>query len=145
MEGFRLNSCIVSASPEETKAFGECLGRNLQRGSVVALRGVLGSGKTCLVKGIAKGLGIAEEITSPTYTIVSEYTGGISLYHIDAYRLSGIDDFTALGGEDYLYGSGISVIEWSERIETCLPDNTLFVDIEIQGCVRLIRISNGAV
>jgi tRNA threonylcarbamoyladenosine biosynthesis protein TsaE len=140
-----LNSSIVSASPEETKAFGECLGRKLRRGSVVALRGVLGAGKTCFVKGIAKSLGITEEITSPTYTIISEYTGGVSLYHIDAYRLSGTDDFIALGGEDYLYGSGVSVIEWSERVETCLPDNTIFVDIEIEDArARLIRVSDGA-
>jgi tRNA threonylcarbamoyladenosine biosynthesis protein TsaE len=141
-----LNSRIVSASPDETRAFGERLGRKLGQGSVVALRGALGAGKTCLVKGIAKSLGITEEITSPTYTIICEYTGSISLYHIDAYRLSGMDDFTALGGEDYLYGSGVSVIEWGERIEKCLPDTTIFVDIEIQeSCARLITVSDGTV
>jgi tRNA threonylcarbamoyladenosine biosynthesis protein TsaE len=84
---------LFSASPEETRAAGERLAPHLPKGAVVALRGGLGAGKTCFAKGIARGLGITEEITSPTYTIISEYEG--PFYHIDAYRLAGDDDFAA--------------------------------------------------
>jgi tRNA threonylcarbamoyladenosine biosynthesis protein TsaE len=122
---------ILSSSPEETMAAGERIAPFLRRGSVVALRGGLGAGKTCLTKGIARGLGIGEEITSPTYTIISEYQGTLPLYHIDAYRLGGDDDFNALGGEDFLYGEGVSVIEWSERIPRSIPPGALIVEIDL--------------
>jgi tRNA threonylcarbamoyladenosine biosynthesis protein TsaE len=121
---------ILSSSPEETMAAGEQIAPFLHKGSVVALRGGLGAGKTCLTKGIARGLGIREEITSPTYTIVSEYQGTLPLYHIDLYRLNGEDDFTALGGEDFLYGEGVCVIEWSERIPHFIPEGALTIEIE---------------
>jgi tRNA threonylcarbamoyladenosine biosynthesis protein TsaE len=103
----------------------------LKEGSVVALRGKLGAGKTCLAGGIARGLGVEEAVTSPTYTIVSEYRGRLPFYHIDAYRLGGDDDFSALGGEEYLYGRGVSVVEWSEKIPGALPGDTIFVEISI--------------
>jgi tRNA threonylcarbamoyladenosine biosynthesis protein TsaE len=103
----------------------------LKEGSVVALRGKLGAGKTCLAGGIARGLGVEEAVTSPTYTIVSEYRGRLPFYHIDAYRLRGDDDFSALGGEEYLYGRGVSVIEWSEKIPGALPGDTIVVEISI--------------
>jgi tRNA threonylcarbamoyladenosine biosynthesis protein TsaE len=112
-------------------ALGRKLSRLLAPGSVVALKGPLGAGKTCLVKGMAQGLGIHEEITSPTYTIVSEYQGACPLYHIDAYRLSGDDDFNALGGEEFIYGKGISAVEWSDRIPSSIPEGAVFVDIEL--------------
>jgi tRNA threonylcarbamoyladenosine biosynthesis protein TsaE len=108
---------------------------------VVALRGGLGAGKTCFVKGIARGLGITENVTSPTYTIISEYRGIISLYHIDAYRLTGDDDFESTGAGELMSGEGISVIEWSERIPNSLPPNAIIIEIEIRGQEeRLIRI-----
>ncbi|MDR3168048.1 MAG: tRNA (adenosine(37)-N6)-threonylcarbamoyltransferase complex ATPase subunit type 1 TsaE [Treponema sp.] len=133
---------IISASPEETIVAGERIARLLHGGSVVALRGGLGSGKTYLTKGIARGLGITEEITSPTFTIISEYQGELPFYHIAAYRLGGDDDFIALGGEDLLYGQGIAVIEWSERLPGTVPDNALIVEIEITGeNRRVIRIT----
>jgi tRNA threonylcarbamoyladenosine biosynthesis protein TsaE len=133
---------ILSSSPEETIAAGERIAGLLHGGSVVALRGGLGSGKTCLTKGIARGLGITEEITSPTFTIISEYQGEFPLYHIDAYRLGGDDDFIDLGGEDLLYGQGISVIEWSERLPGTIPGDALVVEIEITGDnQRMIRIT----
>ena len=122
-----------SASPEETAAIGKQIARFLRRGSVVALRGGLGAGKTCLAKGIARGLGVADEITSPTYTIVSEYRGTLPFYHIDAYRLRGDDDFSCLGGEELLYGNGVSVIEWSERLSDSLPEDAIIVEIAITG------------
>ncbi|MDR0641140.1 MAG: tRNA (adenosine(37)-N6)-threonylcarbamoyltransferase complex ATPase subunit type 1 TsaE [Treponema sp.] len=134
-----------SASPEETEALGERLALKLGPGSVLALRGPLGAGKTCFAKGLARGLGVEEEVTSPTYTIVSEYEAQLKdplpFYHIDAYRLNGEDDFEALGGRELLYGGGICLIEWSERIETALPPRTIRVEIEITGGnSRIIRV-----
>jgi tRNA threonylcarbamoyladenosine biosynthesis protein TsaE len=123
----------LSTSPEETQAFGENLTRSLGPGSVIALRGGLGAGKTCLVKGIARGLGITENITSPTYTIVSEYPGPVPLYHIDAYRLNSDEDFENTGAGDYIGGSGITVIEWSERIPRSIPPDAIIIAIEITG------------
>ena len=131
----------------------------LERGSIVALRGPLGAGKTCFVKGLARGLGIDEELTSPTYTIIAEYEGilcadtaeeralrqeRVPLYHVDAYRLDGDDDFSSLGGEEIVFGNGISVIEWSERIPGFVPPWAFTVDIEIQSDdKRLIRVYRG--
>jgi tRNA threonylcarbamoyladenosine biosynthesis protein TsaE len=104
----------------------------------VALNGELGSGKTCLVKGIAKGLGIDENITSPTYTIINEYQG---MNHIDAYRLSGEKDFEDIGGMDIINSDNISVIEWGERISKCLPHDAVVISFEITGPdSRLIMI-----
>jgi tRNA threonylcarbamoyladenosine biosynthesis protein TsaE len=109
---------------------------------VVALRGGLGSGKTCLTKGIARGLGIAEEVTSPTYTIISEYPGEPPLYHIDAWRLTGDEDFENTGALELLDGQGVAVIEWSERVSASLPSGAIIVEIEIRGPgERLIRVS----
>jgi tRNA threonylcarbamoyladenosine biosynthesis protein TsaE len=113
-------------------------------GSVIALRGGLGAGKTCLTKGIARGLGVEEEVNSPTYTIVSEYETRekIPFYHIDAYRLGGDEDFEALGGRELFSENGIAVIEWSERIPHSLPEGSILVEIEIlDGEKRRFRVS----
>jgi tRNA threonylcarbamoyladenosine biosynthesis protein TsaE len=133
-------------------AIGTQIAGCLKKGDVVALRGPLGAGKTCLVKGIALGLGVKEEVTSPTYTIISEYevwdpSGGeakIPFYHIDAYRLRGDDDFYSLGGGEILEGDGISAVEWSERIPESLPSGVIIVEIELcEGEKRLIRVNRG--
>ncbi|MDR2500064.1 MAG: tRNA (adenosine(37)-N6)-threonylcarbamoyltransferase complex ATPase subunit type 1 TsaE [Treponema sp.] len=132
---------ILSASPEETAAVGERLARLLTGGSVVALRGGIGAGKTCLAQGIACGLGVPEAVTSPTYTIIVEYAGRLPLYHIDAYRLAGDADFASLGAEEFLYGNGVSVIEWSERIPRSIPAGAITIELEPQsGDRRTIRI-----
>jgi tRNA threonylcarbamoyladenosine biosynthesis protein TsaE len=132
---------LISASPEETIRAGERVAGFLHPGSVVALRGGLGTGKTYLTKGIARGLGVKEEITSPTYTIIGEYQGKLPLYHIDVYRLGGDEDFTALGGEDFLYGPGVSVIEWSELVPRSIPHDAITIEITLlEGNRRLIRI-----
>jgi tRNA threonylcarbamoyladenosine biosynthesis protein TsaE len=126
---------------------GEHLARSLKPGSVLALRGALGAGKTCFAKGLARALGVQEPVTSPTYTIVSEYEGrwnnaALSFYHIDAYRLTGEDDFEALGGRELLYGGGVCLIEWGERIESALPPRAIRVEIDITGeNSRIIRFS----
>jgi tRNA threonylcarbamoyladenosine biosynthesis protein TsaE len=128
----------ASSSPEETGSLGESLAKTLKPGSVIALRGGLGVGKTCLVKGIARALGITETITSPTYTIVSEYTACLNgqtlpLYHIDAYRLNGDDDFEHTGAGEYMGGQGIVLVEWSERIPRSIPADAIIIEIEITG------------
>jgi len=137
---------VVSTSPQETIDLGKRIAALLTPGSVVALNGPLGSGKTCLAKGIAYGLGINENVTSPTYTIISEYQSGEqgypTLFHIDAYRLNNDRDFEDIGGPEIIASSdGISVIEWSERIPKSLPRNTITIDLEITGASsRLIKI-----
>ncbi len=102
-------------------------------GTVIALRGGLGAGKTTFAKGFALGLGVTDEVTSPTYTIVSEYEGRLRLHHIDAYRLSGPEDFESVGGGDLVVdGGGVCLVEWSERIEEALPPRTAFAELEVQ-------------
>lgn len=123
-------------------ALGERIAPLLPPGSVIALRGTLGAGKTCFAKGVARGLGIGEEVTSPTYTIIAEYEGALPFYHIDAYRLEGDEDFEALGARELLYGQGISVIEWSERLPLSIPLEALVVELRIlEGDKRSIRLS----
>ena len=135
-----MNSCrteYVSSSPQDTEAFGERLACRLGPGSVIALSGGLGAGKTCLVKGIAQALGIGEIITSPTYTIINEYRpagpNACSLYHIDAYRLNGDEDFASTGAGDCFSSGGITIIEWSERIPGSIPPGAIAINIEISG------------
>jgi tRNA threonylcarbamoyladenosine biosynthesis protein TsaE len=127
-----------SASPEETEALGESFTHKLKPGSVVALRGGLGAGKTCFTRGIARGLGIIDNVTSPTYTIVCEYSARLNgqtipLYHIDAYRLNGDEDFDNTGAGELITGEVIAVIEWSERIPRSIPAGAITVEIEITG------------
>jgi len=131
-----LPASIISLSEDETFALGKRLAPMLGKGDVVALRGPLGAGKTCFTKGIARGLGIEEELTSPSYAIISEYecfilNEKIPVYHIDAYRLRGEDDFSALGGEEIVFGNGICIIEWSERILNSIPPQAYRIDFEI--------------
>jgi tRNA threonylcarbamoyladenosine biosynthesis protein TsaE len=113
---------------------GERLGKLAPGGSVIALRGGLGAGKTTFAKGFARGLGVAAEVTSPTYTIVSEYEGRLRLHHIDAYRLSGSEDLYSVGGDDLLADpGGICLIEWSERIEAALPPETAVAELRVEA------------
>jgi tRNA threonylcarbamoyladenosine biosynthesis protein TsaE len=100
---------------------------------VIALRGGLGAGKTVFAKGFARGLGIDDEVTSPTYTIVSEYEGRLRLHHVDAYRLSGPEDFDSVGGGDFVRDpGGVCLIEWSERVAPALPPETSSVEIKVE-------------
>lgn len=103
----------------------------LQSGDVVAFSGGLAAGKTTFMKGVAQALGVQSEITSPTYTIISEYSGRVPLYHMDAYRLHGAEDFLALGVEELLYGDGICAIEWSERVIDAIPAEAVHIEIAI--------------
>jgi len=123
---------VYTDNPEQTMQLGERIGKASTPALVIALRGGLGSGKTTLTKGIARALDVREELTSPTYTIISEYSGRLPLYHMDAYRLAGDDDFAAIGAEEYLYGDGLCVVEWSERVAASLPPDAVYIDLEIQ-------------
>ena len=122
---------FTTKSTEETEELGFRFGSTLKRGDVVSLRGSLGAGKTVLAKGIAKSLGRTEAVVSPTFTLGKEYDGREKLYHLDIYRLSGEDEFESMGGEDFLYPDGITLIEWSEKIESMLPDETIYVYVTI--------------
>jgi tRNA threonylcarbamoyladenosine biosynthesis protein TsaE len=135
-------SVVITNSAMETQNLGEELGKVLKKGSIVALSGGLGAGKTCLCRGICRALGVEERVTSPTYTIIHEYEGILPVYHIDAYRLSGADDFEAMGGTEILESpGGVCVIEWSDRIGESLPSGTVYVQINIlAGERREIRV-----
>jgi len=122
---------FTSSSAQETSDLGFRIGKACKAGSIVSLRGSLGAGKTVLAKGIAKALDIREAIVSPTFTLMQEYEGKLPLYHMDLYRISGTDEFEMIGGEEMLYGNGVTLIEWSEKIQDMLPDGTIFVDISI--------------
>jgi tRNA threonylcarbamoyladenosine biosynthesis protein TsaE len=131
---------MVSTSPQETYDIGQRIATKLKPGSIVSLNGELGSGKTCLARGIALGLGIKENITSPTYTIINEYESP-TLYHIDAYRLNNDEDFNDIGGQEIINSNGISIIEWGQRIPKSIPENSITVFMEITELnFRLIRI-----
>ena len=107
------------------------------------MQGTLAAGKTTITKGIAKALDIEEDITSPTFTLISEYEGKMPLYHMDVYRLDTSEDFINLGTEDLIYGKGVSIIEWSEKIMDALPKNTIILKLEAQeDNSRIITISN---
>ncbi|GHU49346.1 tRNA (adenosine(37)-N6)-threonylcarbamoyltransferase complex ATPase subunit type 1 TsaE [Clostridia bacterium] len=116
---------------EQAWEFGHRLAEKAEPGTVIALIGDLGTGKTMLTKAIAEGLGIRDEITSPTFTILHEYTGGrLPLYHFDVYRLASSDDMYDLGYEEYFYGKGVTVVEWADIIINLLPEDAIFVKIE---------------
>jgi tRNA threonylcarbamoyladenosine biosynthesis protein TsaE len=123
---------LISGNPEETFLIGMTIGENLDVSDVVALVGELGTGKTCLTQGIARGIGVPEgnRITSPSFTLINEYQGRMILYHFDLYRLTGIRDIEDMGYEDYLFGEGVSVIEWADKIKDFLPDQTLFISFK---------------
>ena len=107
------------------------------------MQGTLAAGKTTITKGIAKALSIEETVTSPTFTLISEYEGTMPLYHMDVYRLDSPEDFINLGAEDLIYGKGISIIEWSEKIMEVLPKKTIILKLEaIKDNARIITIEN---
>ena len=111
----------ITHSPEETENLGEALGRRLPAGTVLAYRGELGAGKTAFTRGLARGLGCTEPVTSPTYTIVNEYLGGrLPLFHFDMYRLHSADDLWDIGWDDYLDRGGDCAVEWSENVADAL-------------------------
>ena len=122
---------IVIKNEEETKKFGEKLCEKLTAGSIVALTGDLGTGKTTLTKAIAAGLGVTDVITSPTFNIVKQYDSGrLPLYHFDVYRIGDVDEMYEIGYEEYFFGDGVCVIEWADLIEEIIPDDAVRIEIE---------------
>ena len=120
----------VTNSPAETEALGQRLAERLQPGDVIAYTGDLGAGKTAFTRGLARGLGITERITSPTFTIVNEYQGGrLPLFHFDMYRLGSSDELYEIGWEDYLARGGVCAVEWSENVADALEEDCIRVDI----------------
>lgn len=124
---------IISNSELETAAAGRELAKHLNAGSCVALSGDLGAGKTAFVRGLAEGLGLRARVTSPTFTIVNEYLGGIPLFHFDMYRLKGEDELFEIGWDDYLERGGIIAAEWSENAPNAFPEDTVRVHISKTG------------
>ena len=131
-------------SPEETEQLGSALGKLLPAGAVLAYEGDLGAGKTAFTRGLARGLGATEPVTSPTYTIVNEYLSGrLPLFHFDMYRLSSADDLWDIGWEDYLDRNGVCAVEWSENVREAM-ENAIFVKFDKLGdCQRRITIEGG--
>ena len=124
---------ILTHSPAETEAVGAALAKVLTPGAVIAYRGDLGAGKTAFTRGLARGLGYADPVTSPTYTIVNEYLGGrLPLFHFDMYRLRCADDLWDIGWDDYLERGGVCAVEWSENVTEALED-PITVNIEKTG------------
>ncbi|MBA4396667.1 MAG: tRNA (adenosine(37)-N6)-threonylcarbamoyltransferase complex ATPase subunit type 1 TsaE [Syntrophus sp. (in: bacteria)] len=120
---------LISGNPSETFRIGRLIGQTLKEGAIVALIGELGAGKTSLTQGIARGLGVEEDyqITSPTFTLINEYPGRLHLVHLDVYRLSGSADLPDLGYEEFFFSKSVTVIEWAEKIQDVLPENTLYI------------------
>lgn len=135
---------FITNSPEETERVGAALGKTIPAGTVLAYRGDLGAGKTAFTRGLARGLGCREIVTSPTYTIVNEYSGGrLPLFHFDMYRLFSADDLFDIGWEDYLDRGGICAVEWSENVAGAM-ENAVIVTIEKLGeDTRRITIEGG--
>ena len=125
---------FISNSPAETEAIGRQVAENIGVGSVLALKGDLGSGKTLFVKGVVDGLGSSADVTSPTFTILHEYRGGrLPVYHFDLFRVENPQALARLGLDDYFFGNGISVIEWADRFREFVPEQARWIFFEIKS------------
>ena len=135
---------FATNTPSQTEALGEAVGKQVKPGTLIAYRGDLGAGKTAFTRGLARGLGIDEIVTSPTYTIVNEYLSGrIPLFHFDMYRLASSDDLFDIGWEDYLGRGGVCAVEWSENVADAMED-AMVVTIEKTGDTsRRITLEGG--
>ncbi len=134
---------IILKSLEETEKFGLKLGKFLQKGDILCLNGELGAGKTTMTKSIGIGLGVEEYITSPTFSLINQYSGRLPVYHFDVYRLENVDELFDLGFDEYFYGNGVCIIEWADKIKRMLPKERIVVDIENGSDeeIRIIKIS----
>lgn len=122
---------FIVSTIEETLNIGKQVGSLVKTGDIICLTGDLGTGKTHMSKGIAEGLGITEHITSPTFNIVNEYhSGRLNLYHFDVYRVNDPDEIYAIGFDEYIFGNGVSLIEWANYIEEIIPNEYLYINIK---------------
>ena len=126
---------MSSFGPDETQAIGRKLGKLLRSGEMVCLYGALGSGKTCLVQGLARGLEVKEEkqVKSPTFMLIREYEGKVPVYHFDVFRLSSGQELEDLGYDEYFYGRGVTLVEWADRVEEYLPPGRIDIHLIILG------------
>ena len=126
---------MITNSARETMLVGEKLAKKLKPGDIIALSGNLGSGKTTFTKGVGKGLGVKYpgRINSPTFVLIKEYDGKMPLYHLDLYRLDDLKEIENLAIEEYIYGNGVTVIEWAEKIKSILPEKHISVKLNIKG------------
>jgi tRNA threonylcarbamoyladenosine biosynthesis protein TsaE len=120
---------VVAPTPEAMQALGERVGARLEAGDVVACIGELGAGKTCFIQGLARGLGVDGDVTSPTFVLVNQYRGRVPVYHVDAYRTGSLTELVDLGLEEMLHGGGVTVVEWADKLQPLLPASTLAVTI----------------
>lgn len=129
---------MITHSAEGTMEVGQKLAKGLSKGDVVALYGDLGSGKTTFTKGIGKGLGVKDvrQINSPTFVLIKEYSARFPIYHIDLYRLDKLREIEDIAIEEYIYGDGIAIIEWAEKIKTLIPEKHIAVRFKIKGDKR---------
>ena len=135
---------FITKSPAQTECVGEALAKHLSAGAVIAYRGDLGAGKTAFTRGLARGLGITESVTSPTYTIVNEYLGGrLPLFHFDMYRLGGEDELFDIGWEDYLERGGVCAVEWSENVPEAMENAISVTIFRLDEDTRKIVIEGG--
>ena len=135
---------FITNSPAQTEAIGSALGNIIKPGTVIAYRGDLGAGKTAFTRGLARGLGSSEMVTSPTYTIVNEYLGGrMPLFHFDMYRLASSDDLWDIGWEDYLDRNGVCAVEWSENVADAMEDPVVITIEKLGEETRRITIEGG--
>ena len=143
---FQMKTVFHSYSSKQTEEFGAQLGKSLKAGDVVALFGDLGAGKTAFTRGLTHGMGFDGEVSSPTFALVHEYPADIPIYHFDMYRITTWDDLYSTGFFDYLDIGGVLVIEWSENIENCLPENLIRVSISKNDNEneRIITLERGA-
>lgn len=134
----------ITHSPEETIEFGKKIGAKLRGGDVIAFVGGLGAGKTTFTRGLAIGMGLGDEVTSPTFALVNEYRGKINLYHFDMYRIMNAESLETTGFYDYISDDNVLAIEWSENIKDCLDKNTIYITINrIDDDTREIIIDGG--
>ena len=135
---------FITHSPEETEQLGAALGRKLNPGTILAYEGDLGAGKTAFTRGLARGLGAKDMVTSPTYTIVNEYLSGrMPLFHFDMYRLASSDDLWDIGWEDYLERGGVCAVEWSENVADAMEDAITVCIQKLGADSRKITITGG--
>ena len=125
----RASESFESRGPDETQRIGERLAAQLGAGDVVACIGELGAGKTCFIQGLAHGLGVTSDVTSPTFVLVNQYRGRLPVYHLDAYRTSSLTELADIGVQEMLHGDGVTVVEWADKLLPLLPPRTITVAI----------------
>lgn len=134
-------SVKITHSPEETIKYAEKIGSLLKGGDIIAYKGGLGAGKTTFTRGLAIGMGLPDDVTSPTFTLVNEYRGKLTLYHFDMYRIMNCDELETTGFYDYMSDDSVIACEWSENIEDALPSNTIYIILtRIDDDTRKIEI-----